>query len=786
MSETDQLNQLISLAESSNKNDRRSAAEGLGNLNYAYPQAIATLERLKGDKDRRTKSNADKALNKLMKRDPPPTGSDGYSEEVGDSDLKPGEVDHESSMTDAEEDRAEEEAAGKGLGVKVIELNNVVIDPKGKFVSREQGTGSIVVKNTGSQNRIYGIDMFLDNLSGVKPMEGEEELADQIVVGELNPKEKWEKGYTFETEEAPISAKVSYLDPATNLLPNFRNSAENPVDFITTIEITNTTDQPLKNVEVRKTVGEYGTPKGNNTTMGNGKVEDKTVIFSIEELPAGETATMTVEISGSLPEGVESYETGNLEIIYRQPDVLFSGLEYKSIDGISDLKQSLKRREREEEPGVFDCELHLENVSEFVYEMLSLKVMAGSISGEETPIIDWDGTAVSEDERELVPGEKNDFEFVYETDEGTPTFGRTLNFTVQSFVEKYTQTALTVPPENLKFLSVGIAKDYILKKAPSYRETVVPTVVKVKGIGTYPLEALEITDSVPEGFSDIKEEAIEVYYNGQRLTEGFSISGNALGDGPDMPDSVNWSEAGEPEKVETKEPLDEGEAEGYEAAEESEDTAKEGDFSTSQEEVNLASRTFTVKFEHMEENELFKVGEGEDALAGLKENDIIEVRYPVTLLRPAKDSPPQKAPCKVEAWIYDAEDQKIVAGTEDEIVGIEIVHERIDVEISKMNQGIVVDGKNAYRITIEGVNEGSATVTFTLKDIIPKGFSIVGETVEEPAVSSEKGSETEVGEERVWTFENIEPNATVKVVYTIAGEEGAVYNPRDALIVAQG
>ncbi len=786
MSETDQLNQLISLAESSNKNDRRSAAEGLGNLNYAYPQAIATLERLKGDKDRRTKSNADKALNKLMKKDPPPTGSDGYSEEVGDSDLKVGEMDHESSMTDAEEDKAEEEAAGKGLGVKVIELNNVVIDPKGKFVSREQGTGSIIVKNTGSQNRIYGIDMFLDNLSGVKPMEGEDELVDQIVVGELNPKEKWEKGYTFETEKAPISAKVSYLDPATNLLPNFRNSAENPVDFITTIEITNTTDQPLKNVEVRKTVGEYGTPKGNNTTMGNGKVEDKTVIFSIEELPAGETATMTVEISGSLPEGVESYETGNLEIIYRQPDMLFSGLEYKSIDGISDLKQSLKRREREEEPGVFDCELHLENVSEFVYEMLSLKVMAGSISGEETPIIDWDGTAVSEDERELVPGEKNDFEFVYETDEGTPTFGRTLNFTVQSFVEKYTQTALTVPPENLKFLSVGIAKDYILKKAPSYRETVVPTVVKVKGIGTYPLEALEITDSVPEGFSDIKEEAIEVYYNGQRLTEGFSISGNALGDGPDMPDSVNWSETGEPEKVETKEPLDEGEAEGYEASEETEDTSKEGDFSTSQEEVNLASRTFTVKFEHMEENELFKVGEGEDALAGLKENDIIEVRYPVTLLRPAKDSPPQKAPCKVEAWIYDAEDQKIVAGTEDEIVGIEIVHERIDVEISKMNQGIVVDGKNAYRITIEGVNEGSATVTFTLKDIIPKGFSIVGETVEEPAVSSEKGSETEVGEERVWTFENIEPNATVKVVYTIAGEEGAVYNPRDALIVAQG
>ncbi len=786
MSETDQLNQLISLAESSNKNDRRSAAEGLGNLNYAYPQAIATLERLKGDKDRRTKSNADKALNKLMKKDPPPTGSDGYSEEVGDSDLKVGEIDHESSMTDAEEDKAEEEAAGKGLGVKVIELNNVVIDPKGKFVSREQGTGSIIVKNTGSQNRIYGIDMFLDSLSGVKPMEGEDELGDQIVVGELNPKEKWEKGYTFETEEAPISTKVSYLDPATNLLPNFRNSAESPVDFITTIEITNTTDQPLKNVEVRKTVGEYGTPKGNNTTMGSGKVEGKTVIFTIEELPAGDTATMTVEISGSLPEGVESYETGNLEIIYRQPDVLFSGLEYKNIDGISDLKQSLKRREREEEPGVFDCELHLENVSEFVYEMLSLKVMAGSISGEETPIIDWDGTAVSENERELVPGEKNDFEFVYETDEGTPTFGRTLNFTVQSFVEKYTQTALTVPPENLKFLSVGIAKDYILKKAPSYRETVVPTVVKVKGIGTYPLEALEITDSVPEGFSDIKEDAIEVYYNGQRLTEGFSISGNALGDGPDMPDSVNWSETGEPAKTETREISDEGEVESYEAPEETEGSTKEGDFSTSQQEVNLASRTFTVKFEHMEENDLFKVGEGEDAVAGLKENDIIEVRYPVTLLRPAKDSPPQKAPCKVEAWIYDAEDQKIVAGTEDEIVGIEIVHERIDVEISKMNQGIVVDGKNAYRITIEGVNEGSATVTFTLKDIIPKGFSIVGETVEEPPVTSEKGTETDIGEERVWTFENIEPNATVKVVYTIAGEEGAVYNPRDALIVAQG
>jgi len=763
MSETDKMNQLISLANSNNKNDKRSAAEALGNLDYAYPQAVATLERLTNDKDRRTRSNAEKSLQTLKKKGEPPSE---------------GGVEQETNMTDAEEDTSEEEAAGKGLGVKIIEKNNVVIDPKGNFISREEGRGSLVVVNTGSSNRIYGVDMFLDNISGLKPMDGEEDLREQIVIGELDPKERWEKGYTFETEESPVSAKVSYLDPATNLLPNFRNSSENPVDFTATIEVTNTTDSPLTNVEVRKTVGEYGTPKGNNTTMGDAKIEDNTVIFSIEELPAGETVTMTVEISGSLPEGVESYETGNLEILYRQKDVLYSNLDYKNIDGISDLKQSLQRREREEEPGVFECELHVENVSEFVYEMLALKVMAGSISGEETPIIDWDGTAVSEDERELVPGEKNDFNFIYETDEGTPTFGRTLNFTVQSFVDKYTQTSLTIPPENLKFLSVGIAKDYVLKKAPSYRETVVPTIIKVKGIGTYPLEALEITDSIPDGFSDVKEENIEVYYNGERLTEGYSISGNALGNGPDMPENVDYGNTGDAEKVESKVIEDE------EVSEETKE--KGGDFSTSQDEVNLTGKTFTVTFEHLEENEHFKTGEGDDAVAGLKENDLIEIKYPVTLLKPSKDSPPQKAPCKVEAWIYDAEDQKIVAGTEDEIVGIEIVHERIDVQISKMIQGVTEGGRKAYKITIEGLNQGNATVSFALKDIIPKGFEILGDTVEEPPVSSENGTDTDVGEERVWTFTNIEPEATVRVVYTIAGTEGAVFNPRDALIVSQG
>lgn len=109
-----EITDLLEKTQDSNKKERQHAVKELGDLDKKYPPVIEKLEDLQNnDPDKGVRKEAEKSLKKL--KDKPleeaiakeEAGIDGtgFDDEVGDSDLDPGEYDMESSLTKEEEDR---------------------------------------------------------------------------------------------------------------------------------------------------------------------------------------------------------------------------------------------------------------------------------------------------------------------------------------------------------------------------------------------------------------------------------------------------------------------------------------------------------------------------------------------------------------------------------------------------------------------------------------------------------------------------------------------------------
>ncbi len=721
------LQSLLNMANSDNKKERKQAAQELGDLPESYPEAISALEKLTKDSDRGVRRESEKSLRNLSAKPAPVaavsthggTSGTGFDKTIGDTSLQPGEFDYETSLSAEEEEKLDKEFEGKGLNVIVHETSEFTLDSNGKLVEKSKAKGKLTVSNDGSRDGIYGIDLELDNIGAVNVSEGNTALEQKMQVEDLGPKESWSSEYEFETEESPIEVTSKYYEKGSSLVPNFLGGRE--VDFINEINITNTSESGLQNLVISKSVNQNATIVDTECEKGDASTSGSEVTLKLEELNPGDTVNLKIILNGSLPEGVEIYKAGKLKIEYKEPK-LYSGLSPKSIDGVSNLRHRIRRAERSEEPGVYDCVVHIENTSEFTYNLNTLKVFEGDISNQNL-ILDWDGTTATEQEREIQPTEKLAFEFAYDHPEGDPpTFGQFLDFSVQHEMYLESTSTIVVPEEDLKFMALAVSKEYKVTKVPSYTRTEIPTVIKVTGVGTYPLEAVTVTDEIPSGFEGPKSEEVVVNYNGQTLSSGYEVRGSGVN---------------------------------------STDTS--------------SKRDLIVEFEHLENNDL---------VHGFKQDDVFEISYPTHIVRPEKDSPVLRGAVKSEGFIYSAPDQKVTAEAMDLIEGIEVVHERIAMDISKEVQWTRVEGQKGFNIVLHGTNFGNKTVNFTLKDLVPTGFDIYGETHETPQATHEDRTETEEGVLKSWRFEGISPDAEIDVKYTIVGS--GRYDSRKAQVIAQG
>jgi len=676
------------------------------------------------------------------------------------SDFDQSEPTQEEYQVESDLDEELNAGEGKGLRVVIKESNQVELDFTGEKQTQETSTGSLKVQNTGKTNRITGITLALDDIQDI---DSETDIEESTNIGVLAPgrENDFAFDYTFERELEPIKVEQEYYDPENGLSPNFLGGAD--TDFNVKIVVTNTSEETIYQIKGTKTLNDLASVQDSSIESGEITQEGNEITFEIDEIESGDSVELVLNLRAALPDDVPAYQAGDLVVTYEHHDNLTSGLRFKSIDGVSDFRRRIRRRQRETEPSFYDCEIIFENRSEFSYDLDKFSVFADNLESQQM-ILDWDGAEATEEERELPPSDKVSFEFVYESLEGTPSFGDILEFSIQSETLITAETKITIPGRELKFMAIKITKVFLDENGeesnefeiPSYIETEVPTLVTLTGVGTYPLEGLVIRDEIPEGFrvDDVDDVAVE--RNGNPLDADrveITIGG-----------TKRYDQTQSSRKVTTTDDDDDTEVTGGDRGDAVEGTE--------------SNQSLIVFINHLEETD-------DD---GFNEDETITVRYTVIAdkLEPRDD--PIRVQAHGEGYIYEDEDARVYAHSNLEGLNMMVVHLRDDVDISKYISARDYDGRDAYRIELEAENYGSSTVDMEIQDLIPEGFELVEDSIEtDPSenVDYAEPSTVKDGLLHGWTFRGVEPDNRIKASFLLVEiEEDA--NPRKLQSVYKG
>ena len=701
------------------KDERAEAAIRLGDLPYIYPEVLEELEkrsRKEFEKEKKVRKAVEEAIKKLEGKPLAPEESyeAGSSETAGEGETDYVYESREVPFAEEYDIPPKEEWVDVALLANVVETVEITVDSEGKIKDKGEATGQLTVLNQGKRDRVWGIDLYLENNEAVHPEDDENGTLDEhIFIGDLDAQETFEVKYKGTIENPSIiELTQKYIDPQTDLPPNLIPGVEAKFNII--LRIHNTSDGPVHNIELTKNLNELAVLQTHEVTKGEITISEDNhlVTWKIEEIGPNEDAELIL-VASVTKEDLSPYYTGKVSLSYETENEPQSGLKVKSLDGASNSYHEVERFEEEENPDNYKCAFVLGNLSEFNYVLNRVVVYEGSLEND-TITVEWKTEEADEEEKTINPGEEFRLTWDYPSPE-EPTFGYDVDFTVKYETKYQSRVIITVPEEELEFIAISIKKDYEITEVQSYRAADIPEIITVEGLGNRAVEKLEIEDNVPEDFLPPKPGEVIVLKNNEEIPpEDYVV---------------------------TIEPEDED----YEHP-----------------------HTVKVLLENMNEK----------SFGPLKAQEQIVVKYPIHAVKPRAEKEMYVAPAKAIADIYPPLEQPItVETTEDLVAKLVVVHKRKRFRTRKAVKGVTVNGEKQYMILISGQNEGSALITIQIKDMIPEGFSLVGDTFEEPAVDKEEHSFGEGGTAITWTF-TLQPGEIFKIKYHIKGE--GVYNPKKA------
>jgi len=254
---------------------------------------------------------------------------------------------------------------------------------------------------------------------------------------------------------------------------------------------------------IKKIPGEFEKVRVIDVSVGNAEVEGDQINWKISELDPEITALLKFR-ADILVDTKDAVKTGTIDVSYIGSSSFTGGLEIENFDGLTNNKHYIDIIERDEEPGVWDCNLVFENPSEFKIDLFNIDAYAPE--DPDTKFID-----LGEVTPKLPAGALwNSPPWQYESDE-YPSFRKEINFRV--FSEMQADVKGTIAIEDVELVLASITGEVILEEPelaipteeenvivlPSYKDNDIPTTLKYVNDGSAPLNEVKLTQT---GFDD--------------------------------------------------------------------------------------------------------------------------------------------------------------------------------------------------------------------------------------------------------------------------------------------
>ncbi len=412
-------------------------------------------------------------------------------------------------------EEAKKREGAKELVVRVVEsekwvLKETEVDPedgsvKGTF-EKEEIRGEINVENTGTEDRIWNSDLYLENIENTS-------LEDEhIYVSELEPGEVQTYEYDLETEEPLVEVDekiLTYL--VEGATAHYMLVKGIPIATEINIALKNPSAEAMAtNLSLTKTLPEeLGTPSW-DPESGKVTFADGSLNWVVDKLGAGESTSLKISYDIVLEEATPISLAGGLTLTYEAEAGTLSGLRVKEIDGLSSNFFYIDKDEREDDPEKWDITVYFDNESEFPVILHDAEIYHMKPDGT------FDKTADLTEEVEIAA---NTTEYIVFDDlivesSVIPIFEKKIDFTVGYSTSVNFTGEYHIEPTEIPVAYLTGNKEFDKTRLDAYRPAEVMATIEASNVGSCDFDEIVFEDTIPAFFNAPSDDDISILMNG--------------------------------------------------------------------------------------------------------------------------------------------------------------------------------------------------------------------------------------------------------------------------------
>jgi len=389
-----------------------------------------------------------------------------------------------------------EKVPGDKLEGSLHEVENATLTADGEIV-KQTVKGTLTINNPSSDDRIYDIDVILDNADST------DIGGDHVSVDELEAGKNYSMKYKVEGKRMMALRERLDTNPARSQERSLSVSyGEEGGPIALEIEVENLSTVTLENVEVKRPVPSEITFENTGTAT----MESNELNWSVGTLSAGEKQVLSIE-GKIVVSGTKTIKAGSASATYTAQSTL-SNLNFKELDAFCRGFTYMRVRE-DERPDNWICKTIFENRSSFAVDLTKLQVR---MKGSNELLFD-----ISDVEQDVLPNGKweSDDRTVVATSE--PDFTYDLSYTILPHAVRSTEGSMKLEENTFDVLEAKLSKNYSTTGLRSYRNQKVSTTISLTNEGSATINLMRITDDVPGLFDAPDLETMKISVAGKEL-----------------------------------------------------------------------------------------------------------------------------------------------------------------------------------------------------------------------------------------------------------------------------
>ncbi|MCP4763684.1 MAG: hypothetical protein GY870_18075 [archaeon] len=385
----------------------------------------------------------------------------------------------------------------KKIKIDISEREIVTLDNQGG-VQKITGNATLNVINSSEKNRLWNLKLKLDNTDVYTnlPKEANNES--------LEPKNNWEIPFDLLNQKEPILKLTEIIDTSKNEEGINEHFYLNTTDTITiTIKVQNITEKSIQDIELKKQIPLYLKNLSIIKSEGNPEldVQSKSLIWKIPNLDPNSSNSIVIEGITEITDSTE--KTGNIiDVTYKSIDNLCSGIN-PHITALTNNMSGIDQEEDGSVPGKWNCELEVENESDFELTLLKSQIDHKITTGEET-IVNLEPNAI------INPNNSWSHSFSVEGSPSVPQLTSKIDITANYTVFKEIFGKINQLAKKFTVLETSIVKNITPPTVKANANTDIKITNTIENKGTAKIDKILLKDVIPKDFEPPTVEKINL------------------------------------------------------------------------------------------------------------------------------------------------------------------------------------------------------------------------------------------------------------------------------------